>query len=517
MSAESNHKHPQANELTALTKISEVISSTLDLKTVLQNILDTLHLHLGMERGTIALLDPETSEVAIQVACGLDLEEIKRGRYKIGEGITGKVVAAGEPIVVPNVGKEPLFLNRTKSRDDIAKSNISFICVPIKLHDKAIGALSVDRLFQEDDSFDEDVRVLSIISSMVAQAVRIHELVEKEKESLTSENLRLKSELKKKFHPINIIGESKRMVDVYSSIDLVSTTKATVMLRGESGTGKELVAKAIHYHSDRSDKPFIKVSCAALPETLLESELFGYEKGAFTGANALKKGRFELAHTGTLFLDEIGDVSPSTQVKLLRILQEKEFERLGGVDTIRSDIRFIVATNKNLEEEVRQGRFREDLYYRLNVIPIFLPALRERKEDLPLLVQHFLGQANQENNKQIKRISDEAWEYIMNYSWPGNVRELENALERAVIMCQNEVIGREHFPFDLQANIRPVSELSHYQENGTDNLPLAVEQLEKRMLAQALQKTAGNKRKAAKLLGLTERILGYKVRQYDLQ
>ena len=507
----------QLKELIALTEISEVISSTLDLETVLQKILDTLHLHLGMERGTIALLDSETSEVAIQVACGLDLREIKRGRYKIGEGITGKVVAAGEPIVVPNVDKEPLFLNRTQSRDAVTKSNISFICVPIKLNDKAIGALSVDRLFKEEDSFDEDVRVLTIISSMVAQAVRIHELVKKEKESLTTENQRLKTELKKKFHPVNIIGESKRMVDVYSSIDLVSTTKATVMLRGESGTGKELVAKAIHYHSDRSDKPFIKISCAALPETLLESELFGYEKGAFTGAGGMKKGRFELAHTGTLFLDEIGDISPATQVKLLRILQEKEFERLGGVETIRTDVRFIVATNKNLEEEVRQGKFREDLYYRLNVISVFMPALRERKEDLPLLIQHFLGKANQENNKKIKRISDEAWEYIMNYSWPGNVRELENAVERAVIMCQTDVIGREHFPFDLQANIRPISELSNHHENGITNLPSAVEQLEKRMLVQALEKTGGNKRKAARALGLTERILGYKVKQYGIE
>ncbi len=510
-----NHK-PQAKELAALTEISKAISSSLNLATVMQNILNILHQHLGMERGTITLLDPETNELSIEVACGLDLTEIKRGRYKIGEGITGKVVAAGEPIVVPNVGKEPLFLNRTKARDDVTKAGIAFICVPIKLEDTTIGALSVDRLFQEEVSFDEDVRLLTIISSMIAQAVRIHELVEKEKETLTSENLRLKHELKKKFHPVNIIGESKRMTDVYSSIDLVSTTKATVMLRGESGTGKELVARAVHYHSDRADKPFIKVSCAALPETLLESEFFGYEKGAFTGAAAMKRGRFELAHTGTLFLDEIGDIPLSTQVKLLRVLQEKEFERLGGVETIRVDIRLIAATNKNLEREIQQGRFREDLYYRLNVIPIFLPSLRERKEDLPLLVQHFLGKANQENGKQVKRVSDEAWEYIMNYSWPGNVREMENAIERAVIMCKSEVIGREHFPFDLQANIKPFNESVNHQTDENQPLPEAIETLEKRLLLRALEKTGGNKRKAARLLGVTERILGYKVKQYDL-
>ena len=508
-------ERPQIKELVALTEISKAVSSSLDLRTVMQNILNILHEHLGMERGTISLLDPETRELSIEVACGLDLDEIKRGRYKIGEGITGKVVAAGEPIVVPNVGKEPLFLNRTRARDHVNKSNIAFICVPIKLEDKTVGALSVDRLFQEDVSFDEDVRLLTIISSMIALAVRVNGLVKKDREILTNENLELKRELKKKFHPVNIIGESKRMIDVYSSIDLVSTTKATVMLRGESGTGKELIARAVHYHSDRADKPFVKVSCAALPETLLESELFGYEKGAFTGAAATKRGRFELAHTGTLFLDEIGDIPPSIQVKLLRVLQEREFERLGGVDTIRVDIRLVVATNKDLEREVQQGKFREDLYYRLNVIPIFLPALRERKEDLPVLVHHFLEKANQENGKQVKRVSDEAWEYLMNYLWPGNVRELENAIERAVIMCQGDAIGREHFPFDLKANIKPLDGSAQEGEE-SQGFFAAIRNLERRLLNRALEKTGGNKRKAARMLGVTERILGYKVKRHGL-
>lgn len=511
-----DHSKTEVKELTALTEISKAITSSLDLQKVMQNILNILHEHLGMERGTLTLLDSQTKELAIQVACGLDLEEIKRGRYKIGEGITGKVVAAGEPIVVPNVGKEPLFLNKTKARNDVTKGNIAFICVPIKLEDQTVGALSVDRLFQEQISFDEDVRVLTIIASMISQAVKIRALIEKEKESLTTENLRLKSELKKKFHPGNIIGESKRMVDVYSSIEMVSTTKATVLLRGESGTGKELIARAVHYHSDRSDKPFIKISCASLPETLLESELFGYEKGAFTGAGAMKRGRFELAHTGTLFLDEIGDIPLSTQVKLLRVLQEREFERLGGVETLHIDIRLIAATHKNLEQEVKEGKFREDLYYRLNVIPVFIPALRERKEDLPLLVHHFIEKANKENGKSVKRISDEAWEYIMNYSWPGNVRELENAIERACIICQGEEITRTHFPIDLAAKIKPIHEPIH-PESANGNLPDAVERLEKQLLKQALEKAAGNKRKAAKIVGLTERVFGYKVKIYGLE
>jgi len=430
---------------------------------------------------------------------------------------------AGEPIVVPNVGNEPLFLNRTQARD-ISRGNISFICVPIKLDGKTIGALSVDRLFEANISLEEDVRLLTIISSMVAQAVRTHQLHEKEKEKLENENTRLRQELKKKFNPSNIIGQSKRMQDVYSSIELVSQTPATVMIRGESGTGKELVAHAIHYNSDRSDKPFIKISCAALPETLLESELFGYDKGAFTGATATKIGRFEMANGGTLFLDEIGDIPQSTQVKLLRVLQEKEFERLGGTSTIRVNIRIITATNKNLEDEVAAKRFREDLYYRLNVIPIFIPPLRERKEDIPLLVQHFLGVANRENKKNVRYISDGAMNYLVNYAWLGNVRELENAVERAVVLCKTDTVSPDLFPIpgvkqSPSAELRPVAIKSGgVKEPPNDHsLDDSVERLERDLIERAMQETAGNQRKAAKKLGITERILGYKIKKYSFK
>lgn len=514
----------ELRELTALYEISSAISSSLDLEEVMHKVMDILHQKMGMERGTLTLLDTKTQELAIEVAHGLKEEEIERGRYRIGEGITGKVVAAGEPIVVPNVGNEPLFLDRTRARGDIKRSNIAFICVPIKLDQKTIGALSVDPLFQENISFEEDVRLLTIISSMVAQAVRIHQMVEKQREELANENLLLKRELKKKFHPTNIVGESKRMADVYASIGLVSQTSATVMLRGESGTGKELVAHAIHYNSDRADGPFVKVSCAALPETLLESELFGYEKGAFTGAAAGKAGRFELAHGGTLFLDEIGDIPLSTQIRLLRVLQEKEFERVGGTATLRVNIRLITATNKDLEKEVRSGRFREDLYYRLNVVPVFLPALRERKEDIPLLVNHFFEKANQENRKGVKYISDEAMDYLMQYPWPGNVRELENAVERAVVLCTGDTLTRNLFPIPGDRTNpalasfsppEPFSSLEAKSENGS--LPKAVESLEKRLVQEALAQTGGNQRKASKLLGITERILGYKLKRYGLK
>ena len=505
-------------EITTLYEISKAISSSLDLKGVMTKVLDILHEKMAMERGTLCLLDKGTSEIIIEVARGLSGQEKERGRYKLGEGVTGRVVAAGEPIIVKNVGEEPLFLNRTRARGDIKRATISFLCVPIKLDRETVGAFSVDRLFHQDISFEEDLRLLTIISSMVAQAVRIHQMVEKEKSRLQDENTRLRQELKKRFHPSNIIGESKRMLDVYETLELVSKTKATVLLRGESGTGKELIAHAIHYHSERADNPFIKVSCAALPETLLESELFGYEKGAFTGALTNKVGRFEMANSGTLFLDEIGDLSPSTQVKLLRVLQEREFERVGGTQTIHVDIRLIVATNKDLEKEVREGRFREDLYYRLNVVSIFLPPLRERREDIPVLVNHFLERACQENKKKVKYISDESMEILMNYAWPGNVRELENAIERAVVLCKGETLTPEFFPIPQDGKGPGLTRFNPdlESESFTAPLPQTVEALEKRMIGAALKKTGGNQRRAAQLLGLTARMIGYKIKQYGL-
>ncbi len=520
----------EIREMTALYEISRAISSSLNLNEVLTRILQILHEKMGMERGTLTLLDSRTKELSIEVAYGLEKEAIRRGRYMIGEGITGRVVAANKPMVVPNVGEEPLFLDRTRSRGDLKDSNIAFICVPIQLDQKAIGALSVDRLFREDMSFEEDIRLLSIISSMAAQAVRIHDMVAEEKKTLQNENTLLKQELKKVFHPANIIGESKRMADVYATIELVSRTSATVIIRGESGTGKELVAHAIHYHSERADGPFIKISCAALPEPLLESELFGYEKGAFTGAAMNKPGRFELANGGTLFLDEIGDIPASTQVKLLRVLQEKEFERIGGTATIRVNIRLITATNKDLEKEVREGRFREDLYYRLNVIPLFLPPLRERREDIPVLVNHFLQKISQEHKKPVRYISDEAMEYMMNYAWPGNVRELQNAIERAVVMCPTDTLTPNLLPIPgskaspALAGFKPPPHVSQLDEPGPDagtgaepgSLPDMVEGLEKKMISRILEQTQGNQRKAAKLLGLTERMLGYKIKKYAL-
>jgi Nif-specific regulatory protein len=374
---------------------------------------------------------------------------------------------------------------------------------------KPVGALGVDLRFKQDRNYDSELRCMGLLASMMAQAIKAEHLVDEERRRLMDENSHLLEELKERYDFSNIIGTAGPMRQVYEQIAQVAHTNTTVLIRGESGTGKELIAHAIHYNSPRDQKPFIKVNCAALPETLIESELFGYEKGAFTGANTLKKGRFELAEGGTLFLDEIGDINLATQIKLLRVLQEKEFERLGGTTTIRSNVRLITATNKDLEKAMAEGKFREDLYYRLNVFTIFVPPLRDRKADLLLLADHFLQKYSREHKKDIRRISTPAIDMLTAYHWPGNVRELENVLERAVLVCDSAVIHGHHLPPTLQTA----------QASGTIttlSLSEAVGAYEKDIVIDALKTTRGNRAKAARLLGTTERIINYKVRKYAI-
>src|SRR5437870_6305254 len=342
-----------------------------------------------------------------------------------------------------------MFLNRAGNRD-LNKQEITYMCVPIVVKSKTVGALGVDLRFKADRDYDMELKCLSLIAAMMAQAIKAEHLVDDERRRLIDENTHLLEELKERYDFSNIIGTAGPMRQVYEQIAQVAHTKTTVLIRGESGTGKELIAHAIHYNSPRAQKPFIKVNCAALPETLIESELFGYEKGAFTGAHALKKGRFELAEGGTLFLDEIGDINLPTQVKLLRVLQEKEFERLGGTATIRANVRLITGTNKDLEKAMAEGNFREDLYYRLNVFAIFVPPLRDRKSDLLLLSDHFLQKYSKEHKKDIRRTSTPAIAMLTSYHSPGNVRELENAIERAALACAGGVIHGHHLPPTLQ-------------------------------------------------------------------
>ncbi len=497
----------ESQRLSTLLEITQALSGTLNLRSALHRVLEILAKHHGYVRSMVTLLH-ENGELQVEAADGLDTPA-HSVKYRVGEGIIGRVVESGKPIIVPRVSKEPAFLNRASKRSDSAKDELSFICVPILLNRRAVGALGVDNKFKPDRNYERTVKFLGIVASSIAQALKIQRLVEDDKRKLQLENTQLRQELKERYDFSTIIGSSGPVRQMYEQMAQVAGANTTVLIRGESGTGKELVAHAIHYNSPRANKPFIKVSCAALPDSLIESELFGYEKGAFTGAEQRKKGRFELAEGGTLFLDEIGDINLTTQVKLLRVLQEREFERLGSTDTIKVNVRMVAATNKDMERAVAAGTFREDLYYRLNVFTIFVPPLRERKADLLLLVDHFLEKFSREHRKSIKRISTPAIDMLMSYHWPGNVRELENTLERAVLMCDSQVIHGHHLPPSLQT-----AEASNTITRVS--LSDAVAGFEKDLIQDALKSTRGNRAKAARLLDTTERVLNYKVKKYGV-
>ena len=503
------HYRRKIEELSLLFEVSQVLDQSIDLKAVISPVLKEVAEQMGFERGTITLLNRNTGEIFIEAAYGLSNSQREKGKYRLGEGVTGRVVQTGKPAVIPNISKDPAFLNRTGARTDALRRQVSFICVPIKIGAETIGAFSCDRLFANQMSLDEDVRLLSIVASMIAQAVKLRQALQEERQRLLDENTRLHARLQDKFRPANIIGSSRAMQDVFDLIAQVTKSDATVLIRGESGTGKELVAHALHYNSLRAEKPFIKVNCAALPETVIESELFGHEKGAFTGAIQTRKGRFELANGGTIFLDEIGDLSPTTQVKLLRVLQEKEFERVGGNQTIRSNVRVIAATNRNLERLLESGAFREDLYYRLNVFPIHIPPLRDRKSDITLLADFFAEKYSRQNMKSIKRITTSAIELLTNYHWPGNVRELENCIERAVLLSTDEVIHGHHLPPTLQSAESTGTELH-------STLPEAMDNLERELILDALKSSKGNMAKAARFLGVSERVMGLRVQRHGL-
>jgi Nif-specific regulatory protein len=489
--------------LSVFLEVSKVLNSSFELEKNLSRTMRVLGDFLEMERGSVFLLDHNTKELRIVAAHGLTKEQIERGKYRIGEGIVGRVMEKGSPMVIPNVGNEPLFLNKTGSR--LGKEGISFLCVPIKFKGDSIGVLSVDKIFKDKAiTINEDIRVLEILASIIAQYV----ILWKHYKESEQERENLKRELKGKYSLPNIIGNSDKMQEIFEAVHRVADSKATVILYGESGTGKELIAKAIHYMSQRAKYPFIKFNCASIPEGLLESELFGHEKGAFTGAVSLRKGRFELAHGGTILLDEVGDLPINLQPKILRVLQEREFERVGGEKTIKVDVRLIAATSRNLENLVLKGKFREDLYYRLNVVPIFVPALRERKEDIPLLVEFFLIKFNQENNKNVS-ISTEALRILVDYHWPGNVRELENTIERLVVMSVSTVITPSALPMNMKLP-------SHEEVLKKESLKAGIEDIEKSSIFEALEKCGWVQARAARLIGLTPRQIGYKMKKYRI-
>ena len=494
--------------LAILAEINQALTVAQSPRAGLQRALELLDHDYGVIRGAVVLADPDTGRLRVEASAGLTGAG-RHAEWQMGEGITGRVVASGKPVVVPQISQEPMFLHRTGRRQQGARSEITFMSVPIPGERQSIGALNVDFPFEKTRNYDRDLHVCRVVSTMFGQAIRLQQAAEAERQRLLDENIHLKEELKQRYDFSHIIGTSGPMRQVYEQIARVAATNTTVLIRGESGTGKELIAHAIHYNSPRAKKPFVKVSCAALPDSLIESELFGYEKGAFTGAAMRKKGRFELAEGGTVFLDEIGDINLSTQVKLLRVLQEKEFERLGGIASVKVNVRMIAATNADLEKAIAAGTLREDLHYRLDVFTIFVPPLRERKTDVLLLADSFLDKYSVEHGKSVKRISTPAIDMFMAYHWPGNVRELENAIERAVLVCDGNVVHAHHLPPSLQTG----------EASGTTtnvSLADAVGAYEKDLLQDALKTTRGNRVKAAKLLDSTERIVSYKVKKHGI-
>ena len=515
-------------ELVTIYEISKILSSSLDLQKTIREVLNVLSSHLKMSRGMVSLVQ-ESGELQVVGASGLSEEEIGRGRFQIGEGVTGKIMKTGLSVVVPDVAKEPLFLNRTGSRN-LEKGNVvSFIGVPIKVRRDTIGVISVDReLDGEAPNFKNDTQFLTMVANLIGQTVMLHRNVANERQQLMLERSRLQKELQGKFKLDNVIGQSKVMQEVFAEVHQAAPGKSTVLLRGESGTGKEVIARAIHYLSSRKDKPFIKVNCAALSETLLESELFGHEKGSFTGATQDRKGRFELANGGTLFLDEIGDISPAFQTKLLRVLQEREFERVGGNKPIKVDIRLITATNRNLEEAVGKNEFRADLYYRINVVSIFLPPLRERREDIPHLVEHFLEKLNRENQSRIS-ISPEALKVMLECYWPGNVRELENCVERTMTMTRGTSIREVDLPcqqnkcFSLSLRSYGKPAIPILPEREFKPVELPEESLDREFgserdrLIWAMEQCGWVQAKAARLLKLTSRQMGYALQKHKIE
>jgi Nif-specific regulatory protein len=492
-----------------LVEVSRIISRSEDIYKSLESLLGELCKFLGAEYSIITILDRGRGQIVIGASYGLTQKERERGVYQVGEGVIGRVVETGEEAVIGDVTKSKEFLNRTgvwRGRGEGKK--LAFLCVPIRMKNGIEGTLSIHKEHEGQEEWGEELRYMDVFGVFISQHVSIRRRHIEEMEELRKENRSLRE--REGLRPENIIGNSGVMRDVYELVQKVAATDTTVIIRGESGVGKELIAEAIHKASSRRGKPFVKVNCSALPENLIESELFGHEKGSYTGADSRKEGRFEAANGGTIFLDEVGDVPLSMQVKLLRVLQEREFEHLGSTKTIKVDVRIITATNRKLEEMMERGEFRGDLYYRIHVFPVYIPSLRERKADIPLLVDHFIGRFNEQRGVEIKRITGGALDMLMMYSWPGNIRELENVIERATILSNDGVIHSYNLPPSIQTAVS--TESAH---KGT--LEAVLSRVEKQMIIDTLIEKKGNITKAAEQLGATERVMGLRLKRYGIE
>ncbi|MGZ8409272.1 MAG: nif-specific transcriptional activator NifA [Hyphomicrobium sp.] len=538
MTAESRTSN--ALSLISIYEISKILTSSMNLEGTLRAVLNIMSSYMEMRRGVIAILG-EDNELKVVAAAGLSPGEVRCGVADLPAEVAAQVLSGQMPHVIENVAEDPLLADYVRVPDLLDDERISFIAVPIKTVAKPFGALAIARVWNDENvvSFGEDVRFLTMVANLIAQTVKLHQKIAAADPADHRANTGGFGPLpspRQVYMLDNVIGVSRPMQQVFAQVHLVAPTRSTVVLRGESGTGKEVIARALHNLSPRAGGPFVKVNCAALPDTLLESELFGHERGSFTGATQDRKGRFELADGGTLFLDEIGDISPTFQAKLLRVLQEREFERVGGTKTIKVDVRIVCATNRNLEEAVAKGQFRADLYYRINVVPVFIPALRERPEDIPLLAEHFLRAFNAENSRTL-RFAEGALKVITGCSFPGNVRELENCVYRVATMTRGEVIDEIHLPcqtsFCQCTNLLPQAA---YGGSGMDDRRAALDEgvpaadwqgeddlsdldalPQRERLVRVMEKAGWVQAKAARMLGMTPRQVGYALRKYNIQ
>lgn len=515
-------------ELGLLTRMGELLGTALAPQSFFDRTMEILADELGMVRGTLLLLDRTAKVLRISATHGLSIAERNRGEYAIGEGVTGHVAETGIAEVIADISQDTRFLNRTAARKIDVAHPIAFICVPIKVDGEIVGVLSIDRPFAVGSMLDKDLRLLLIVASIISQVLKINHLIHLEKEEILERDHKVLHELRHRYRLENLVGQSKAIEQVLSMAATAAKSRASIVITGETGTGKELVANVVHYNSDRTNGPLIKVNCGALPETLLESELFGHVKGAFTGALETRKGRFELADGGTLFLDEVAEMSPRLQVKLLRVLQEKEFEPVGGTKTLHVDVRIVAATSKDLREEIRKGHFRKDLFYRLNVIPIHLPPLRERRKDISLLVDYFLDKYNQQNGRNVRKISPKVLSLLLEYHWPGNVRELENCVERGVVMSPGKALSIDFLPEEVITRGEIGNGMGEYSPKNSDirsvienfcdtsdNLEEAMKDLhdiaDKAIISKAMANW-GSQRKTAEKLGISRMTLRKKIR-----
>ena len=518
----------QEQERLLLGEVMGMLGRSLAPDPVFREMLHLMSELLGLNRGRIVLQDgfdrqasaAERREAPARIrhAYGLTRDEIARGVYRRGEGITGAALASGQPLIVQDIDADPRFLMRAVARQQLPRETVAFIAVPLQMGRRTVGVLAAHRIRQRNRSLDDDVAVMKMLATLASQLLQLHALVQEKTRTLEQQNELLSRALESSAARYGIVGRSPALLRALDELERVSQATASVLLLGESGSGKELFARALHLASPRRDAPFIKVNCAAIPETLFESELFGHEKGAFTGAMRARAGLFEQADGGTLFLDEIGEMPLAMQTKLLRALQEGTITRLGGEREIRVDVRVAAATNRDLEEDVARGTFRQDLFYRLNVIPIRLPSLRQRREDIRPLALHFLNRVNQDNNRNAS-LSVPALEALEAHPWPGNIRELSNIVERAVLLSAQPVISRDEI-----ARLLPTAAVSRRQAASPADAiaaaPLVREYLPRdshdaAQLRQALAQHHGNQSRAAQSLGLTPRQLAYRLKKLD--